>query len=179
MVETKRHGDAFDEYYAMGSKRSYASLADHLNVTDRTIKRWAKEFNWQERIVQRDYEINRKTEEKTNKAIVNTKADYRAEIGKDLKELDAIGSRIIKLLADVADKLTPGMNEKGEVIPPAIEIKSVEDLNKMVSSLKQYRDIKKDLVKLDMELIGESEGLRDVSINIAEAIMDGNYYKES
>lgn len=178
MEETKQHGDAFDYYYTLGEKRTYVSVADRIHVVSRTVERWSKAFNWKERVIQRDLEINRKTEEKTNKAIVNTKADYRAEIGRDLQELDAIGSRIIRLLADVADKIKSDdseNNQEGSII----EINSIEDLDKMMTSLKKYRDIKKDLVKLDLELIGDSEGVRDLNINVAKAIVDGNYYTKS
>lgn len=180
---------AFDTYYAMGAKRDLKELIRNLEGTEEfpdkqptysTIKKWSMANNWQERCKQRDIENSKPRQAKTDKEVVKTKADYRAEIGKDLKDIDAIGSRIIKLLADVAQKLeSEGKTEDGKDKPPAIEIKTIEELDKMVGSLKKYRDIKKDLVKLDLELIGESEGLRDVSINISEAIMNESYYRET
>ena len=133
------------------------SLADHCGVTSRTLLRWAKAFNWKERIVQRDLEINRKTEEKTNKAIVNTKADYRAEIAKDLKSLKLFRQRSEKLIADATEAI-----EKKQ-----IKITSVEELDRVVSSLKKYHDIQKDYVNLDLKLIGEDpQGMADLNIKL-------------
>ena len=146
MVETKRHGDAFDYYYSLGEKRGYPQVASEFTVSRTSVKKWSKAFNWKERIIQRDLENNKKVEGKTNNAIVNTKADYRAGIGKDLKSLELFRQRAEKLIADATDLIENG----------AIKIKSIEDLDKVTSTLKKYHDPKKDYVKLDLELMGES-----------------------
>jgi hypothetical protein len=41
-----------------------------------TLKNWSREFNWQERIVQRSIEINKRLEQKTNEAIISKKSYY-------------------------------------------------------------------------------------------------------
>lgn len=155
---------AFDAYYAMGDNRDVKRIAIGLkedpNFPDgapawKTLTKWSADNNWVQRCKQRDIENSRKVQKKTDREVVKTKADYRTEIGKDLKDLDAIGSRIIKLLADMTPKLLPSIID-GEQTAPAIEIKSIEDFDKAVAMLKKYRDIKKDLVKLDLELIGET-----------------------
>jgi hypothetical protein len=145
VVETKQHGDAFDYYYSLGEKRTYVSVADRLHVASRTVERWAKAFNWRERIIQRDLEINRRTEEKTNKAIVNTKADYRAEISKDLESLAIIRERFEKLIGDATEAI-----QKGE-----IKIHDVNELDRVASGLKKLHDLQKDYINLDLKLIGE------------------------
>jgi hypothetical protein len=145
MQETKEHGDAFDEYYAMGADRSLRSLADHQDVTERTLKRWSIEFNWQKRIVQRDLTINQRTEEKTNKAIVNTKADYRADIAKKLESLTTIREGYKKLIDDAIEAI-----KKGE-----IQINSAKELDTVIASLKKLHDLDKDYIKLDLLLVGE------------------------
>lgn len=145
MVETSKHGEAFDHYYSMGTDRSLVSLAGHCGVSEKTAKRWSKAFNWQQRIIQRDLEINKKVEDKTDKAIVNTKADYRAGIGKDLASLELFRQRAEKLITDATDLI-----EDGE-----IKIVSIEDLDRVTSTLKKFHDLKKDYIKLDLILVGE------------------------
>lgn len=145
MVETKRHGDAFDYYYSLGIDRSYPAVASKFTVSRTSVKKWAKAFNWRERVIQRDVEINRKTEQKTNKAIVNTKADYRAEIAKDLKSLKELRKGFSKLLTDAKKAVKDGK----------IIINDVNELDRVASTLKKLHDLDKDYVNLDLKLIGE------------------------
>ena len=80
MKETLRHREAFEYYYSLGDKRSYPKVASKFTVSRTSIKKWAKAFNWQTRIEQRDIENSKTLAKKTNKAVVNSKADYRALI---------------------------------------------------------------------------------------------------
>jgi hypothetical protein len=156
VVETKRHGDAFDYYYSLGEGRGYPQVASKFTVSRTSVKLWSKNFNWKERVIQRDLENNKKVEEKTNNAIVNTKADYRAGIGKDLKSLELFRQRAEKLIADATELIENGQ----------IKIKSVEDLDRVTSTLKKYHDLKKDYIKQDLELMGESaDGKQIIIIN--------------
>lgn len=77
MRETLRHREAFEYYYSLGEKRSYPQVASKFAVSVTSVKKWAKAFNWQERVEQRDIENARKLEKKTNEAVVETKANYR------------------------------------------------------------------------------------------------------
>ena len=165
MVETKRHGDAFDCYYSLGDSRSYAEVGRKLSVSKTSVEKWGREFNWKERVIQRDLEVNKKTEEKTNKAIVNTKADYRASIGKDLKSLDLFKQRAERLIADFSELVEDGK----------VKITSIDEFDKVTATLKKFYDIKKDAVKLDLELMGESaDGSQIVIINDLSGAGDAN-----
>jgi len=146
MQETKRHGDAFDYYYSLGAERSYPQVASKFTVSRTSVKIWAKEFNWKNRVIQRDLEINKRIEEKTDSAIVNTKADYRAGIAEDLEELTTIRQRAVKLIGDATEAI-----EKG-----TIKISDVKEFDNVVSSLKKLHDLNKDYIKLDLVLIGEN-----------------------
>lgn len=94
MKETPEHIKIFELYYSMDNDRSLSKLREKLmspecpqNVPSlKTLKRWSVAFNWQERIEQRDIEnsktLKNKLSKKVDKAIVNSKADYRALIKK-------------------------------------------------------------------------------------------------
>jgi len=142
MVEKPNHISAFEHYYISGDKRSYKSTASRFNVAKKTIERWAKEFNWQERVKLRDIEnskaLENKLKPKTNKIIVNTKADYRAEIKSQLNILKAILNNTIK---DI---------KAGNII----DIADTGNLKDVVNSYEK-------LCTLDLKLMGESPDEKD------------------
>jgi len=86
--ETLRHKEAFEYYYSLGDNRSYPKVALKFTVSKTSIKKWAKNFNWQERIELRDINNGKELEKKVDKAIVNSKADYRALIKKVVKKFE-------------------------------------------------------------------------------------------
>jgi len=92
MKEKLKHKEAFEYYYSLGDKRSYPKVASKFTVSRTSIKKWSKAFNWQDRIELRDIDNGKKLEAKTDKAVVNSKADYRALIRKTVdlykKKLD-------------------------------------------------------------------------------------------
>ncbi len=56
MKETLRHKEAFEYYYSLGTERSFKLVESKFKVSNMSVARWSKEFNWQERIGQRDIE---------------------------------------------------------------------------------------------------------------------------
>lgn len=54
MEEKPYQSQAFEIYYDMGKNRSLTRLADTLDYSPQTVAKWSKEFNWQNRIVERD-----------------------------------------------------------------------------------------------------------------------------
>jgi len=77
MRETLRHKEAFEFYYGLGSERNIIKVAAAFQCSDRSVAGWSKNFNWQERVEQRDIENGRRLEKRTNDTVVAAKADYR------------------------------------------------------------------------------------------------------
>ena len=88
MKETLRHKQAFEYYYSLEEKRGLRKVAQEYDVCRSAVGKWSKAFNWQERVEQRDIEIAKKLEAEVNKAVVSSKADYRALIKKVVKEFE-------------------------------------------------------------------------------------------
>lgn len=88
MKETLRHRQAFEYYYSLDENRGLRKVAQKFNVTLTAVANWSRAFNWQERLEQRDIENAKKLEAEVNKAIVSSKADYRALIKKVVKEFE-------------------------------------------------------------------------------------------
>ena len=157
MKETPEHIEIFELYYAMGNSRSLEKLLKKLHQDGtktapsmRTLKRWSNEFNWQQRVEQRDIENSKALEDKlkpqTNKTIVNTKADYRAEIKTQLGILKAILNQAIN---DIKEKRI-------------IKVNNTNELKDVVNSYEK-------LSKLDLLMMGEAtERSEDISINFKD-----------
>ncbi len=132
MKETLQHKEAFEYYYSLGGERSYNAVSIKYKKCKATIANWAKAFNWQQRIEQRDMANAKKIEQKTDETIVNAKADYR----KDIK----IQLSIFRVLLNQAVKKI----NAGEFT----EIESIGDVKEIVNCYEK-------LIKLDLLLMGE------------------------
>lgn len=156
MQETKRHGDAFDYYYALGAERSYTKVASKFNISRTSLSKWGRAFNWKTRIAQRDIENNKKGEAKTNRAVVNTKADYRSDIREDRKELREIEKRIAGMVKEATGRKK---NSKLKAV-------TIKGLNDLITSLVKIKTLEKEIVKLDLALIGESGEQESIEITV-------------
>jgi len=129
MREKQRHIDAFEDYYALGPKRSLDKLLGYYTKTTPTdmpgidsLKHWSAAFSWQERIMLRDREISKKTE----KRIINEEIDIRVAAHQSIMNtrdmfLACIGTAFIK------DKKT-GIN----AVSPDVAIRSARELSAML-----------------------------------------------
>jgi len=144
---------AFDRYYAMGASRVLNELRKNLvdteEFTDRspalqTLKTWSKENNWQERLKLRDIENSKKVQAKTDREVVNTKADYRKDIRLTQQPLKAAINKVI----------VPAKDGKPATIN--IEVENARDLALIVGALEK-------LIKLDLVMIGEADSHTQLS----------------
>jgi len=89
--EKFRHREAFEYFLSLGggaSAKNCTKVAQKFQISERTFWNWYKKYNWRERVEQRDIENAKKLEKKVDKAIVNSKADYRALIKKVVKAFE-------------------------------------------------------------------------------------------
>jgi len=139
MKETLKHKEAFEYYYSLGDKRNLPSVAIQCKCSDRAVANWSKAFNWQERVEQRDIENARRLEEKTDAAVVATKANYRKEIKSSLGVIKAaIGTAI-----------------ENKKLRSDLSVEDVADLNRLTQAYER-------LVKLDLLLMGEATAREDI-----------------
>ena len=115
MVESLRMKEAFEYYYSLGDKRSLQQVAKKFTVSETSARKWSAAFNWQERVVQRDIEISKGLEKKTNTTILNEKANYRriireaiASMGtiepKNAKDLETLVKLDLLLMGEATEK---------------------------------------------------------------------------
>lgn len=112
--EKGKHLIAFEHYYGMGIKRRLVDLSKQLDIPIATLKRWAKDFNWNIKIDKRDKEVFLKMQKQnaieSEKAIIYYQKGIRHIIKRDF--LDPLA--------------------RGEELP--FEIKSVKDLDILIKA---------------------------------------------
>ena len=77
MKEQQRHRDAYCYYRDMGDsegKRSLAKVAKKFSVSETSINKWNAAFNWQEKVMLHDQEINKGVQEKMMPEWIDAKA---------------------------------------------------------------------------------------------------------
>ena len=154
MKETLRHKEAFEYYYSLGEKRSFKLVEGQFKVSNMSVARWSKFFNWQDRIVQRDIENGKELSKKVNSNIVNSKADYRALIRQTVelyKQKLNDGKIIINRPQDLETLVKLDLNLMGE----ATDITDDKSLYKLVDKLMEM-DIK-DINK-NIKVLSKNEG---------------------
>jgi late competence protein required for DNA uptake (superfamily II DNA/RNA helicase) len=134
MVETLRHKEAFEYYYTLGDKRSITEVQRKYNVSRPAVAKWSIAFNWQERIQQRDIEVSKGLEKKTNNEIINDKANYVRIIREALKQFEENlnkkrvpleSSQDYERLVKLHLLLTGEATERDEVLNVTMNIKGV------------------------------------------------------
>ena len=73
MKEQPRHVAAY-EFYRDMPKRSLAKVAQKFGVSETSINKWNKAFNWQERVMLHDQEVQKGVREKMMPEWIETKA---------------------------------------------------------------------------------------------------------
>lgn len=137
--------EAFEYYYAMGDKRDINKVSTEnggeIDRTVRTIYEWSRRFDWVERVKQRDIEIGKKLEKKTNTTIVNEKAKYRkiiqASIGRFVQDLQE-GKVKIRTISDFEKIVKLDLLLMGE----ADSIQKVESTTSLVLTERDKAEIK-------------------------------------
>lgn len=148
--ETPLQREVFEIYYALGEGRTLEKLHRYLDSSDswktkvpsiQTLKNWSSWFAWQERVQQRDLELNKQISKKAKQDIVDMKAKYRAIIR-------AILSEVVKSLNALKDEAT------------SINIRTTNDLERIALIFERC-------VRLDMELLGEMEHGTQIKVVLA------------
>ena len=108
MRETPKMEQMFEYYYMLGEDRTIAQVSEHFNLSRQTISKYSKQFNWRERVYERDTKILNELRKENNNDIKATMNSYR---------------KVIK--ASVADYINRLKSNK-------IKVESVKDFVKLV-----------------------------------------------
>lgn len=143
MEEEQYHLDAFENYLILihsGHNKTSAvkEVSLKYKVSETSVWKWKKSFNWDEREAIRSKEINKGVEEKTNSTIIENKATY----------LGIIHNIFNDYIADV---------EKG--IRPPLKMCNTSDLVRLIyTALKIQKEDGDDTpIKVEVENKGKDD----------------------
>lgn len=77
MKEQQRHRDAYEYYRDMPAtegKRSIAKVAKRFSVSETSVNKWNKAFNWQEKVMLHDQKVQEGVQDKMMPEWIETKA---------------------------------------------------------------------------------------------------------
>ena len=168
-TETLQHKQAFEHYYGMGDTRSLKTVSDKMNVSHIAVKRWSTDFNWQDRILNRDNINSKKLARKTDNAIVKDKGNYikmiKAMTGKAVRDIQSDllrvenvqdFERLIRLHLLLAGEPTEINAIKVEVVHHIVNY-IVDTVQKYVDDPQVITAIASDLRDFDVNQVVEAE----------------------
>jgi hypothetical protein len=75
--ETAKHQRAFEVYFSLGPNRSLSMVASKLGVSVAAVKKWSREFGWQQRVADRDMAVSGLVRERVTKVEVDRRSRNR------------------------------------------------------------------------------------------------------
>lgn len=106
LVEKEHHRLAFEQYYALGPKRSYRRASEKLGVSPSSLKLWGKSFGWPERIQERDADSARQMADRSLQAGMEEQARNRKIVHMALMKLaKAIADGTVRMQLGDLDRL--------------------------------------------------------------------------
>ncbi|KKL61404.1 hypothetical protein LCGC14_2195650, partial [marine sediment metagenome] len=145
------------EYYvSLGANRSYDRVQEKFGVSSRSIAKWGQAFKWHMQVQSRDADNAKKLAAKTDRTIVQTKADYRKIIRSSLQITNVILHNSIK---EIVCPLCHGEGAvKGATCTTCLG-KGRVSLIPVIRNASEYRQMvsaQAELMKMDLLLSGEA-----------------------
>lgn len=85
--ESQRHSTAYTYYLQLGGERSYAKVADKFGFSETSVRKWAKSFDWEQRVTEADLKANAGQRQRAEKGYIQTVEDFRSLKHQTLAEL--------------------------------------------------------------------------------------------
>ena len=166
MEEKQIHLDAFEKYFI--HKQAGINTTEAIEkvwltgkVSKKTLWKWKREFDWDEKEAIRSLEITKKVSEKTNTTIVDNKVTYLGIIHKLLRKLQDGDYNIeIRNVSDVDKLIRTALLLQDE--PTGIEKVKVEtDIKVIKEELEEYGDVFELVAINDQVRIDDSKTGKD------------------
>ena len=170
--------DVFALYIEMGgmSQEFVAEVGRKFGKSDRTLRRWEKEGSWKEKarepkaVAIQELETEQKVDAKELIAGFLDLCDKRiSDIGIRKGYIDGIYATAFER---IPTKKKPNPDN-------ALRVDTIEDMERLTKMQVSLMKEEQNWAKLTLLLVGEPDHRTETTINIAQAVMDGTYYKES
>lgn len=148
--EQDLHRRAYRFYLELGPGRTLAQVAREFGVTQASVQRWAKSFDWQRRVDQHDAQVARRTLDLAEQDSVETDAKARArnlqltqmallQLAKALSSGNVRFqasdlTRLVELERTLVEGPDAARRDKSEGDEPALDDLSIEELWQLVEN---------------------------------------------
>lgn len=174
------HLDAFMLYaqYGVMSQDFLREFESKFGKAESTAYRWAKEGNWKARAKE---PIDKAVEELKEEQKINAKEVIIAFLDVAQNSMDAIETKegyIDGIFGTAFERIPRPEKPKPE---NALVVDSIDDMERLVNMQVKLINAKQGWIKTVLLLAGkpDSHTEHSGSVNITQAIMNGNYYEES
>lgn len=86
MRESLRHLKAFEYYYALGPSRTFKKVANEFNVSSTSITVWARDFNWEQRVYERETKAFKRIQDSNDEEMIKQMNAYKTVIQASISE---------------------------------------------------------------------------------------------
>jgi hypothetical protein len=140
MKEQQKHIDAYNEYFlkrneGMSVVESVTYVASKHNVSDTSVYRWMKAFDWKGREAIDTHDVQVKTVEKTNSALAENKARYLLNLHNAMSDAEARKTISIENMSDYEKATKLALTIQGDEQHDNSEIRGI--LQELLGALDQ------------------------------------------
>lgn len=172
------HLDAFKLYiqFGMMSKEFLREFEKQTGKSGKTAYAWEKDFDWKARAKEPINEAIQELEEEEKLNAKELVAGF-LDLCKNRMDGSATHKSYIEAIFGTSFERIP--SEKNPKPKNALEVKTLQDMESLVRMHSMIERGEQAWVKIGLLLAGEPDSRSEHTINLAQAIMDGTYYKES
>ena len=154
MNETKKHQRAYETYQNM-EQRSYQAVATKFSVSLTSVKKWARVFNWQDRVVVWDNAVDEAVKEGVQVSAMDAIVDLRIKDIEQLKHsLSEVG--VAKKLIFSALNTIIGVDEDGEKYV-TIQPKNIKDAVSLINATSKLNEVQLKIIEMSRKIRGETD----------------------
>lgn len=151
MQEQPRHVAAY-EFYRDMPKRSYRVVAQKCTVSETSVKKWARVFKWQDRIVLWDRAIQEGIQDAAIGAVVETRIKEIEQLDQAYQEIEDLKPLIFSALDACSSKDPKTGARMIEVIP-----QNTQDMTALCNALSRLNTTQIKIIEVERKIRGEPD----------------------
>ncbi len=169
MQEQPRHAAAYTFYRDM-PKRSYRVVAQKCAVSETSVKKWAKAFKWQDRIVLWDRAIHEGIQDASIAAVVETRIKEIEQLDHTYREIEDLKPLIFSALDTCSSKDPKTGGRRIEVIP-----QNTQDMTALYNALSRLNTTQIKIIEVERKIRGEPDEVAvtgTVHVSLSETLKE-------
>jgi uncharacterized protein YjcR len=151
MIEQPKHVAAY-EFYRDMQKRSYRGVTKAFSVSETSVKKWSREFNWKTRIAVWDNAVREGVEAGALESLVDTRIEEIEQLSKAMSEIDTVMPMIFDALQSATYLDEETGRRKVKIVP-----ETTQDMAALYNAQTRFVAAKVKLVETVRKIRGEPD----------------------